>query len=100
MFEEPVQMKDLNEKDWIILRLLFYITSTDVSSATVKDIIRTSDYARLFYGTGTVLDAFDLIRREMMQQGEYDNPESAAMRKLKKSAEDAARKAVIDYERD
>lgn len=96
MFEDSVALKDLNKKDWIILRLLFYITSTDVSSATVKDVIKTSDYARLFYGTGTVLDAFDLIRKEMMAKGEYDNPASAAMRTLKKTAEDAARKAVIE----
>ena len=96
MFDDGKPINELTKQDWIILRLLFYITSTDVSSATVKDVIKSSDYVRWYYGTDTVLAAFELIRKELMAGGEYDNPESLAMRTLKKNAEDAVRKAVIE----
>ena len=96
MFNNYKPLNKLTKQDWILLRLLFYITSTDASSATVKDVVKTMDYVRLYYGTDTVLGAFNLIRKELAAQGEYDNPESLAMRMLKKNTQDAVRKAVIE----
>lgn len=93
MLDDSKPINKLTKQDWIILRLLFYITSTDVSSATVKDVSKTMNYVNWHYGTGTVLKAFDLIRRDLVAHGEYDNPASAAMRAIVKNAEDAANKA-------
>lgn len=72
----------LTHRDWITLRLLFYILSTDVSSVTVKDILWSQDYLINQYGRDTLLKAFELIRKDQIAIGAYDNPASFAMRNL------------------
>ena len=88
----------LTHRDWITLRLLFYILSTDVSSVTVKDILWSQDYLINQYGRDTVLKAFDLIRRDQMAIGAYDNPASKAMRDLQSNIRMTMKKLVWEDE--
>lgn len=80
----------MNYRDWLMLRLLFYILSTDVSSATVKDIDLSIRFADLLFGRDNVLKAFDMIRKDQIATGAYDNRESWAMRRLRQSINDEA----------
>lgn len=80
--EEPT-IEDVVEGDWIGMRLLSMIISTDLSSLTIRDIRRSMKYYSEKYSTEVVLQAFALINRERTEQGEWHNPESNLIRKLK-----------------
>lgn len=80
--EEPV-IEDVIEEDWIGLRLLSLIMSTDISSATIRDVRKSMKYYSEKYSTEVLLQAFGLINRERTQQGEWNNPENILIRKLK-----------------
>jgi hypothetical protein len=75
----------LTHRDWVMLRLLFYILSTDTSSVTVKDILWSENFITSLFGQDTVLKAFDLIRKDQIAIGAYDNHESWAMRRLRQN---------------
>ena len=90
---ELTQIEDLDKKDWIILRLLHYVLSTDTSSPTVDDISRSTKYINTQHGSGTVQKAMSMIYQDQIVKGEYDNPASQAMRVLNKQAVTAVTKA-------
>ncbi len=75
----------LTNRDWVMLRMLYYILSTDTSSVTVKDVLWSENFISALFSKETVLKAFDLIRKDQVAIGAYDNPESWAMRRLKRS---------------
>jgi hypothetical protein len=83
--EQYKTVDNLTHRDWVLLRLLFYILSTDTSSGSVKDILWSMNYIESLYSKETVLKAFDLIRKDQIAIGAYDNPESWAMRRLQNS---------------
>ena len=75
----------LTQQDWVTLRLLFYVLSTDTSSQSVKEIAWSMDFVKHLFGTDTVLKAFDMIRKDQVAIGAYDNPDSWAMKRLRQS---------------
>jgi hypothetical protein len=65
-------MKKLKEKDWVGLRLLYLILASDPSAAVLPDVNKAVDY----YGYGTVLGAFELLNKEIANDGKtFGNPE-------------------------
>ena len=81
--EKPVHK--LTHREWVMLRMLYYIISTDPTSVTVKDIFWIRHFIVCLVGEKTVLKAFDLIRKDQIAIGAYDNPDSRAMRRLRQS---------------
>lgn len=81
--EKPVHR--LTHREWVMLRMLYYIISTDPTSVTVKDILWSRHFLVSLVGEKTVLKAFDLIRKDQIAIGAYDNPDSRAMRRLRQS---------------
>ena len=92
---ESANVEKLDKKDWIVLRLLHYILSTDTSSPTVDDISRSLRYMNIHHGPITVQKAMSMIYRDQIIKGEYDNPSSQAMRALARQAVTAVTKAKI-----
>ena len=88
-------IKDLKKEDWIILRLLHYVLSTDTSSTTVDDISRSLNYMNIQHGPGTVKRAMSMVYQDQVAKGEYDNPASHAMRTLDRQAVTAVTKAMM-----
>lgn len=84
--EKPVHR--LSHREWVMLRMLYYIISTDTSSVTVKDVLWSKDFIVSLVGEKTVLKAFDMIRKDQIAIGAYDNPDSQAMRRLRQSIND------------
>jgi hypothetical protein len=78
-------VEKLNDKEWVMLRLMFYILSTDVSSVTDKEIERSKDFVLDLFGIETTMNAFELIRKDQIARKAYDNPASWAMRHLRQS---------------
>jgi hypothetical protein len=99
-------LKDLDAKDWIILRLLYYILATDGSAVHFRDVTKTRRFIQANIHDKAVCDAYEMIRKEHIALGQYDNPECASVRELKKMAEEAAKNAgpvqdppdIIEYE--
>lgn len=62
----------LNKKDWMTLRLLYLILASDPSAAFLPDVKKVVDS----YGLRTVLKAFELLNREIANDGvTFGNPE-------------------------
>ena len=65
-------MENLNKKDWVALRLLYLILASDPSAAVLPDVQKTVD----LYGMRTILKAFELLNREIANDGTtFGNPE-------------------------
>ena len=65
-------MENLKKKDWVALRLLYLILSSDPSAAMLPDVQKTVD----LYGIRTILKAFELLNREIANDGKtFGNPE-------------------------
>ena len=65
-------MKQLSKKDWMTLRLLYLILASDPSAAFLPDVKKVVDS----YGLRTVLKAFELLNREIANDGvTFGNPE-------------------------
>jgi hypothetical protein len=87
-YYKPVEK--LNDKEWVMLRLMFYILSTDVSSVTDKEIDRSQRFVLDLFGIETTMKAFDMIRKDQIARGAYDSPSSWATRRLCQSINGAA----------
>ena len=62
----------LKKKDWMTLRLLYLILASDPSAAFLPDVKKVVDS----YGLRTVLKAFELLNREIANDGvTFGNPE-------------------------
>ena len=62
----------LKKKDWIILRLLYLILASDPSAVFLPDVKKATDV----YGYRTLLKAFELLNREIANDGvTFGNPE-------------------------
>jgi hypothetical protein len=72
---------DLKAKDWVILRLLYYIMAHDVSAVTVRDVTKTLDYLN-YVPTKVRLEAFALIEREYTKHNVRNQTGSKAMREV------------------
>ncbi len=81
--DKPVDR--LTHREWVMLRMLYYIISTDTTSVTVKDVLWSKYFIAALVGEKTILKAFDLIRKDQIAEGAYDNPDSRAMRRLRQS---------------
>ena len=86
-------IKQLTAQDWIILRLLHYTLSTDVSSVMARDVDKTRSWALDKIGGETMMVAFEMIYQENRRRGEYNNPSCMSFRKMAREAEDAAARA-------
>jgi hypothetical protein len=65
-------MENLKKKDWVALRLLYLILSSDPSAAMLPDVQKTVD----MYGVRTILKAFELLNREIANDGKtFGHPE-------------------------
>ena len=65
-------LSKLNKKDWMTLRLLYLILASDPSAAFLPDVKKVVDS----YGIRTVLKAFELLNREIANDGvTFGNPE-------------------------
>ena len=65
-------LSKLNKKDWMTLRLLYLILASDPSAAFLPDVKKVVDS----YGLRTVLKAFELLNREIANDGvTFGNPE-------------------------
>jgi hypothetical protein len=65
-------VENLKRKDWIILRLLYLILASDPSAAFLPDVKKATDA----YGYRTLLKAFELLNREIANDGKtFGNPE-------------------------
>lgn len=81
--DKPIDQ--LTHREWVMLRMLYYIISTDTTSVTVQDILWSKYFIASLVGEKTILKAFDLIRKDQIAVGAYDNPDSRAMRRLRQS---------------
>jgi hypothetical protein len=67
-----IKTDNLKKKDWIILRLLYLILASDPSAAFLPDVKKAVDS----YGYSTLLKAFELLNREIANDGKtFGNPE-------------------------
>ena len=65
-------MKTLKRQDWMTLRLLYLILASDPSAAVLPDVAKVIDH----YGYRTVLGAFNLLNKELANDGKtFANPE-------------------------
>lgn len=65
-------MEKLKKKDWMTLRLLYLILASDPSAAVLPDVQKIVDH----YGYRTVLAAFNLLNKELANDGKtFANPE-------------------------
>lgn len=65
-------MDDLKRKDWMTLRLLYLILASDPSAVFLPDVKKATDV----YGYRTLLKAFELLNREIANDGvTFGNPE-------------------------
>lgn len=70
----------LKKKDWMTLRLLYLILASDPSAAFLPDVKKVVDS----YGLRTVLKAFELLNREIANDGvTFGNPEVNLTRYVK-----------------
>jgi hypothetical protein len=64
--------EQLKKKDWVTLRLLYLILASDPSAAALPDVSK----AIALYGYRTLLEAFELLNREIANDGKtFGNPE-------------------------
>ena len=67
-----VTTEQLKKKDWVTLRLLYLILASDPSAAALPDVSKAID----LYGYRTLLKAFELLNREIANDGvTFGNPE-------------------------
>jgi hypothetical protein len=70
----------LKKKDWMTLRLLYLILASDPSAAFLPDVKKVVDS----YGIRTILKAFELLNREIANDGlTFGNPEVNLTRYVK-----------------
>ena len=70
----------LKKKDWMTLRLLYLILASDPSAAFLPDVKKVVDS----YGLRTVLKAFELLNKEIANDGvTFGNPEVNLTRYVK-----------------
>ena len=75
-----VTIEQLKKKDWVTLRLLYLILASDPSAAALPDVSKTID----LYGYRTLLKAFELLNREIANDGKtFGNPEVNLTRYVK-----------------
>ena len=73
-------LSKLTKKDWMTLRLLYLILASDPSAAFLPDVKKVVDS----YGLRTVLKAFELLNREIANDGvTFGNPEVNLTRYVK-----------------
>jgi hypothetical protein len=72
-------VEKLKKKDWVALRLLYLILASDPSAAVLPDVQKTVD----MYGLSTILAAFELLNREIANDGTtFGNPEVNLTRRV------------------
>ena len=69
----------ITKDDWVGLRLLSLMLSTDVSAVNIKDVKRSIDYYAYKYSQSVVAAAFAQLNRERAENGEWRSPESKAL---------------------
>ena len=73
-------MKQLSKKDWMTLRLLYLILASDPSAGVLPDVTKTIDH----YGLRTVMWAFELLNKEIANDGRtFGHPEVNMTRYVK-----------------
>lgn len=72
-------IKSIKKDDWVGLRLLSLMLSTDVSAINIKDVKRSVDYYERRYSSSIIAAAFAQLNRERAENGEWRNPESKAL---------------------
>lgn len=73
-------LSKLKKKDWMTLRLLYLILASDPSAAFLPDVKKVVDS----YGLRTVLKAFELLNKEIANDGvTFGNPEVNLTRYVK-----------------
>ena len=83
-FDEP-DVSAITKSDWVGLRLLSLLLSTDPSNASIKDVVRSLDHYSFKYSTDVVLKAFALLTRERTEKDVWHNPESHLIRGLNRN---------------
>lgn len=71
--------KSIKKDDWVGLRLLSLMLSTDVSAINIKDVKRSMDYYERKYSSSIVAAAFAQLTHERAENGEWRSPESKAL---------------------
>lgn len=77
---------DITKSDWVGLRLLSVLLSTDVSNANIKDVARSMDYYADKYSHATVQQAFCMLTSDRFVLDEWDCPDSSTVRRMKTTA--------------
>lgn len=72
----------ITKDDWVGLRLLSLMLSTDVSAINIKDVERSMDYYAYKYSQRVVAAAFAQLNRERAENGEWRNPENKSLRQM------------------
>lgn len=79
----PQAETDMIEKDdWVGLRLLSLMLSTDVSNINIKDVTRSLKYYEYKYSPDIVAAAFAILTIERADKGEWYNPKSRSLREM------------------
>ena len=71
--------KSIKKDDWVGLRLLSLMLSTDVSAINIKDVARSLKYYERKYSSSIVAAAFAQLTHERAENGEWRSPESKAL---------------------
>lgn len=72
----------ITKDDWVGLRLLSLMLSTDVSAINIKDVARSLKYYERKYSSSIVAAAFAVLAHERAENGEWRNPESKSLRQM------------------
>ena len=75
----------ITKDDWVGLRLLSLMLSTDVSAINIKDVARSAKYYERKYSPETVIAALGLINKDRNGKNEWHNPESKLIRGLNRA---------------
>ena len=71
--------KSIKKDDWVGLRLLSLMLSTDVSAINIKDVARSLKYYERKYSFSIIAAAFAVLAHERAENGEWRSPESKAL---------------------
>ena len=73
---------DITKSDWVGLRLLSLLLSTDVSNANIKDVTRSMNFYTDKYSHAVVQQAFCMLARDRFVLDEWDCPDSTTVRRM------------------
>ena len=84
VIDDP-SVDDISLSDWVGLRLLSLLLSTDVSNSNIKDVSRSMKYYTEKYSDRVIQQAFCLLTRDRALNWEWDDPESSLIRGLNRN---------------